>query len=333
MPPPEELFGMGPDGRPIVRLDQDDGGPRQDIILEKCYRNSRPLLATAHALGFGVYRDKGLVLFFDQDNLWSDVGYIVEEGSLVGGELVTLKRTHETSPEFLEDHSPPDDLIQFKKFDTPRAQTEWLVEAIARDIRDQELRPEDIVVINPNPLSTQREVGPARQKLFAVGINSELAGVSTSADIFTKTGSVTFTGIFRAKGNEAGMVYIMNAQDCASGWDKTATAVVRNRLFTAITRAKAWVRILGIGPSMDALMQEWNLLKENDYKLHFRYPTDEEKKQLRLINKDRQGRKNARRRAVRTTRDQLLEAVQQGELDVDQLILDLEKVRSDSSKK
>lgn len=332
VPPPEELFGVGPDGLPIVRLNQDDGGPRQDIILEKCYRNSRPLLATAHALGFGIYRDKGLVQFFDQNNLWTDVGYVVEEGELAGGELVTLARTSDTSPEFLENHSPADDLIQFKKFEGSTAQTDWLVEAIARDIRELELRPEDIVVINPNPLSTQKEVGPARQKLFAAGINSELAGVSTSADVFTKSGCVTFTGIFRAKGNEAGMVYIMNAQDCASGWDKTATALVRNRLFTAITRSKAWVRILGIGPNMDALIQEWDLLRQNDYKLRFRYPTDEEKKQLRLINKDLQGKKRARRRAVRATRDQLLEAVQRGELDVDQLILELEKVRHTTDK-
>jgi superfamily I DNA and RNA helicase len=332
VPPPEELFGSGPDGAPLVRLNQEDGGPRQDIILEKCYRNSRPLLATAHALGFGIYREKGLVQFFDQNSLWTDVGYVVDEGELAGGELVTLSRTPETSPEFLENHSPLEDLIQFQKFDGSAAQTEWLVEAISRDIREQELRPEDIVVINPNPLSTQKEVGPARQRLFASGINSELAGVSTSADIFTKAGCVTFTGIFRAKGNEAGMVYIMNAQDCASGWDKTATALVRNRLFTAITRSKAWVRILGIGPNMDALMREWDLLKQNDYKLRFRYPTDEEKKQLRLINKDLQGKKRARRRAVRATRDQLLEAVQRGELDVDQLILELEKVRRASDK-
>lgn len=330
VPPPEELFGTNQEGAPLVRLNQDDGGPRQDIILEKCYRNSRPLLATAHALGFGIYREKGLVQFFDQNNLWTDVGYVVDEGELVGGEWVTLGRTPETSPEFLENHSDPEDLIQFQKFDGSGAQTDWLVDAIARDIREQELRPEDIVVINPNPLSTQKEVGPVRQKLFAMGINSALAGVSTSADIFTETGCVTFTGIFRAKGNEAGMVYIMNAQDCASGWDKTATAIVRNRLFTAITRAKAWVRILGIGPNMETLIQEWNCLKGNNYKLRFRYPTDQEKMQLRLINRDLGGRTRARRRAVRATRDQLLEAVQRGELDVDQLILELEKVRRTS---
>lgn len=329
MPPPEELFGIGPDGEPLVRLNKEDSGPRQDIILEKCYRNSGPLLATAHALGFGIYRpkSKGLVQFFDQNNLWIDVGYAVEEGDLRGGQLVTLARSPETSPEFLENHSSIDDLIKFQKFDGSAAQTDFLVESIIKNIREDELRPEDIVVINTNPLSTQKEVGPVRQRLFDANINSELAGVSTSADIFTKTGCVTFTGIFRAKGNEAGMIYIMNAQDCASGWDKSATAMVRNRLFTAITRSKAWVRIMGIGPNMDILINEWVLLKSHHYKLHFTYPTDEEKKQLRLINKDIGAKTQVRRRSLFETRHQLIEAVQRGEVDVDQLIHDLQQLR------
>lgn len=333
VPPPEELFGNALDGSPLVRLNQEEGGPRQDIILEKCYRNSRPLLATAHALGFGVYRNKGLVQIFDEDTLWTDVGYVVEDGELAGGKPVTLARTQETSPAFLENHSHIDDLIQFHKFENSAQQAAWLVRAIQNDIGEEELRPEDIVVINPNPLTTQKEVGPARQQLFSLGINSELAGVSTSADIFSKAGCVTFTGIFRAKGNEAGMVYIMNAQDCASGWDQTAAALNRNRLFTAITRSKAWVRILGIGTNMDLLMQEWGTLRQNDYKLRFKYPTDEEKKLLRVINKEMQGKGRARRKMVREQRDQLLLAVEKGEIDVDQLILELERLKRPMVKK
>lgn len=331
--PPEELFGTDVEGNPLVRLNQEEGGPRQDIILEKCYRNSRPLLATAHALGFGIYSNKGLIQMFDQDALWTDVGYVVEDGELIGGQQVTLARTRETSPEFLEDHSEPDDLIKFYKFAGAGDQTEWLVNAIKADIREEELRPEDIVVINPNPLTTLKEVAAARQQLFATSINTELAGVSTSADVFTKANSVTFTGIFRAKGNEAGMVYIMNAQDCASGWDKTATALARNRLFTAITRSKAWVRILGIGPNMDLLIQEWQTLRQNEYKLRFQYPTAEQKTKLRVINRELTGKHRARRRAVRDQRDQILQAVEKGEMDVDQLILDLEKLKRSSAKK
>ncbi|KAF7962100.1 hypothetical protein AWV80_25825 [Cupriavidus sp. UYMU48A] len=333
--PPEELFGAGDDGNPLVVLNTEEGAtPKQDIILEKCYRNSRPLLATAHALGFGVYREKGLVQFFDQDNLWSEVGYIVEDGELRGGENVTLARTPESSPLFLEEHSPLDDLIQFHRFDSREAQTDYLVKSITRDIREEELRPEDIVVINPNPLSTQREVGPARELLFSQAqINSELAGVSTSADVFTKSGSVTFTGIYRAKGNEAGMVYIINAQDSFAGWNKGWTALNRNRLFTAITRSKAWVRVLGIGPYMDGLIQEWGALRANGYKLSFRYPTQEEKQELRLINKDALKGKRGGRKKLMMSQGDLIQAAERGEVDIENLINELKKVQRSRSEK
>ena len=47
LPPPEELFGKHEDGSPKVQLlAPQPGQPKQDIILEKCYRNSRPVLAT-----------------------------------------------------------------------------------------------------------------------------------------------------------------------------------------------------------------------------------------------------------------------------------------------
>ncbi len=322
--PPEELFGNDSKGHPLVQFDSSEAAtPRQDIILEKCYRNSRPVLTTAHALGFGVYRKTGLVQLFDHDSLWTDVGYSIVEGSLTPGQSVTLARTPETSPLFLEDHSPVDDLIQFHSFPDAETQSRWLVESIKNDILQEELRAEDIVVINPDPLKTQDAVGLARKLLFSEGINSEISGVSTSRDVFSKNGSVTFTGIFRAKGNEAGMIYILNAHDCFTAFTKGQIALIRNRLFTAITRSKGWVRVLGIGPNMGALIEEWKNLKDNDFKLKFTFPTAEEKKQLRLINIDPTPRQAVRERKLKRQRDELLEAARTGDIDVRQLVEEL----------
>ena len=124
------------------------------------------------------------------------------------------------------------------------------------------------------------------------------------------------------------MVYIINAQDCASGWDNTATAINRNRLFTAITRSKAWVRILGIGSNMDTLIQEWDILRQNSYKLKFKYPTDEEKKLLPVINKELDNKRTNRRQKLKANREQLLLAVERGEIDAAQLILELQSLKS-----
>lgn len=332
--PPEQLFGTDTHGKPIVEFDYSDKAiPRQDIILEKCYRNPRPVLAAAHALGFGIYRDGGLVQFFDQDKLWTDVGYTVEEGRLEPGQEVTLARTPETSPLFLEDHSPLDDLLKFVTFPDAEAQTQWLFESIRNDIESEELRPEDIVVINPDPIKTQEAVGKVRRLLFSAGINSEIAGVSTSRDVFSKDGAVTFTGIFRAKGNEAGMIYVLNAQDCFSAFTKSQLALIRNRLFTALTRSKGWVRVLGVGPKMDKLTEEWSRLKGHDFKLRFKYPTEAEKKLLRLINVEPTAKQTARERKLQQQRDELLQAIRAGDIDVDQLLSDFSSASKEAPKK
>ena len=290
---PEEIFGKKPDGTPVVSfIEPKPGEPRRDIILEKCYRNSRPILVTAHALGFGIYRESprgsgtGLVQMFDHPHLWTEIGYEVKEGELKEGSNVTLFRTADTSPEFLENHSPIDDLVRFIKFDSEEAQNEWLVQEIIRNLKEEELRHDDIVVINPDPLTTRKKVGPIRSRLLNKGISSHLAGIDTNPDIFfyTDTESVTFTGIYRAKGNEAGMVYIINGQDCQSGARNLAR--IRNRLFTAITRSKAWVRVLGVGEGMDRLIEEFQRLKEKNFELSFRYPTEGERRHLQIVHRD-----------------------------------------------
>ncbi|MBM5815987.1 MAG: helicase [Cyanobacteria bacterium K_Offshore_surface_m2_239] len=287
LPPMEEIFGNLPDGSPRVVLHPEEPGkPKQDIILDTCYRNSRPVLTTAHALGFGIYRSSGLVQIFENSHLWLDVGYEIARGELKDGKSVTLQRSPKSSPEWLERHSTIDDLISFEVFDSEEAQTNRLIKGICENLSTDELLPDDIIVINPDPLTTKSAVGNARRILMQQGVNSNLAGVTNSADSFSEPGTVTFTGIFRAKGNEAAMVYIINAQDCFSAFRPRDLARVRNRLFTAITRSKAWVRVLGIGPKMLQLKEEFERAKELDFRLEFRYPTEAERKEITIVNRD-----------------------------------------------
>lgn len=287
LPPVEEIFGKNSDGIPRVTMHPPEPNkPKQDIILDICYRNSRPVLSTAHALGFGIYRDKGIVQIFENKNLWLDIGYKAKAGDLDDGHPVSLRRTPISSPEFLEKHSAVDDLISFEVFDSPDAQSAWLVQAIQKNLSEDELLPDDIVVINPDPLTTRDAVKDVRSALMQKGINSNLAGVTTVADIFTEPGTVTFTGVFRAKGNEAAMVYVINAQDCFTAFLPRDVARIRNRLFTAITRSKAWVRVVGIGPPMAALKAEYEKARAADFELRFTYPTAEERAKITVVNRD-----------------------------------------------
>lgn len=294
LPPAEEIFGVFPDTeKPRVTFDPDDPEvDRKDIILQKCYRNSRPVLVTAHALGFGVYRTPppnrttGLVQIFEQKGLWDDIGYDVLDGSLSEGQDVTLGRTTDSSPQFLEAHSSEDDLIQFIRFNSVQEQNAWLADEIQKNVTTDELLANDIIVINPDPYTTRPNLGPVMASLYDRQIASHLAGVDTAADVFFRRDepSVTFTGIYRAKGNEAGMVYVTNAHESIANTGSLAT--IRNRLFTAITRSKAWVRVTGVGEDMDRLMEEFAKVKDHSYTLAFRYPTEAERTTMQIVHRD-----------------------------------------------
>lgn len=322
LPPPEEIFGTDDRGQPLVSLGDD---PRRDVILQKCYRNSRPVLVTAHALGFGIYREQpkgaetGLVQMFDQPALWEEIGYRVREGRLAKGEHVVLERTDETSPRFLEDHSPIDDLVVFLRFDNEAEQIAWLVAQIKKNIEEDELRHEDIIVIHPDPLTARERMGPIRKALFETDIQNHLAGVDTDPDVFfkTETSSVTFTSIYRAKGNEAGMVYVINAQECDG--IGIGLASLRNRLFTAITRSKAWVRVIGYGQGMANLIHEFESLKQRNFRLDFTYPTDELLKKLRIVHRDLSPHEKQRLEQKKTRALELAEALERGEITPDDL--------------
>jgi len=258
--------------------------PQQDIILEKCYRNSAPILVTAHALGFGIYRENGeLVTMFREKELWKDVGYKIEKGDLELGQRVVLGRDKESSPDFLVEKVNQDELIQFRVFDSYEEEIKQVAEDIEKNIREEDLDPRDIIVIHPNALRTKNDVAALRKELFKRNIESHLAGVNTSQDEFFISDSVAFTSIYRAKGNEAAMVYIINADYCYKGYNLTKK---RNILFTAITRSKGWVRVYGSGEDMKGLEEEFKKVKVNKYKLSFKYPTEEEMERLNILHRD-----------------------------------------------
>ncbi|MGB2255747.1 MAG: DEAD/DEAH box helicase [Spongiibacter marinus] len=272
LPAPRDIFGVD----------------AHDITLRCCYRNPRPLLVAAHALGLGIYRENDeKVQFFKHAGLWSDVGYSVKEGELVGGENVVLFRPEDTSPGFFEDRVSTDDLLAVHSFDDDAEQSNWVFSQIMKNIQEDELLPSDILVISPDALATKNATSLIRKKLLLEGVANHIAG-EVNADVFSKQDSVAFSGIYRAKGNEAAMVYIINSQTCyGSRFNSSGNLIKRrNTLFTAITRSKAWVRICGVGERMEKLRDELQRVRDNEFQLKFRYPTDDEIDHMNVIHRD-----------------------------------------------
>jgi superfamily I DNA and RNA helicase len=303
-----DLFGRE------ITLTNSPEAPQQDIILPVCYRNTPWALTLAHALGFGLFREPEIVQHFDDPTMWTDIGYQIEDGELTEGHKVTLSRSARSYPAFFSELLNPADAVVSKAFNSREEQYAWIADQIKRNVTEDELDPDDVLIVLPNAISQKDEYYELRRHLDAHDISSNLAGVTSDRDSFASSGIVTVSGIYRAKGNEAPMVYVANADYCATGMEMIR---LRNILFTAITRSRAWVRLSGMGSRMVTLQKEINCVVEAGFKLNFKVPTPPELQKVRRINRDRTAQEKGKIRKAERSVEELIELVRQGVISVD----------------
>lgn len=316
MPPLEDLFGRDASGSAVVNLEVSEGQPRRDILLPICYRNTPWAISTAHALGFGIYRDGGLVQHFDEPRQWREIGYEVRQGSLEPGADVSLERGEDTYPDYFPELVTKADAVVLQGFEDELDQDTWVASQILANLRQDELEHDDILIVLPDSYTAKRRATRLSKTLSRAGIDSHLVGVTSSVDEVFVPGSVAIASIYRAKGNEAPMVYVLDAQYAA----RPHNAITRrNTLFTAITRSRAWVRIYGHGEGMVKVTAEVSAVQAADYALTFRVPTATQLARMRRVNRDRsESEADTVVKATRTL-EALLEAFDNGELDIEDL--------------
>lgn len=268
---PRESFGLGNDGQPLMDLDRatqtSGAGFDHDVVLHKCYRNAREILITAHALGFGIYSEN-IVQMLEDKNHWEDVGYVVEEGECVNGHQVSILRPEENSPLSLADMEPPEEIVQMYSAVEFEDEIEWIVAGIKSFLEDG-LTPEDILVI---------ALDDRNARSYFVNLASRLAELDVRTNnlltnpydypTFVEEGAITLSTVYRAKGNEAPVVFAtgIEALTATRGHQRT-----RNKIFTAFTRAKAWLRVSGLATSQP-FKEEIRTAMQNSPYLRFRYP-------------------------------------------------------------
>ncbi|MCY1074328.1 DEAD/DEAH box helicase [Archangium lansingense] len=327
VPSVEDLFGRNEVGQPRLRL-HSGSHARTDVVLPVCYRNPPWTLTVAHALGFGIYREGGLVQHFDKASLWKEVGYRVNAGQLEDGQQVALSRDPDSFPRFFAEQLTPEDAVQFQAFAADNEQLAWVAQNIRENLERDELDADDILIVLPNTYTAKRRAVELVRVLAQHGISAHHVGATSSQDLMFKEGSVAITHIYRAKGNEAAMVYVIDAEYAVldQRWaSATGLASRRNVLFTAITRAKAWVRVSGVGAEMNALLAEFQRVVSEDFQLRFKIPTEEERKHLRQLHRDRSEAENARRREAIRTVETALEALDRGDIEMDELPEDMKR--------
>lgn len=309
-----ELFGTTATGDPVVNITNREGEPRRDVVLPICYRNTPWALATAHSIGFGIYRPGGLVQHFEDPELWEDIGYQRDAGSLQLGSWVELARSNLSSPAYFNEWLRSDDAVVFRSdFADEQLQDQWVAQQILNDVGPAELEHDDILIVLPSAYTSKRRYARLARVLDDHGIPSHLVGVNSGQDVVFVRGSVAVAHVYRAKGNEAPMVYVLDAQYAGAAFNEVSR---RNTIFTAITRSKAWVRVCGFGETMAGIANEVEAVRDADFKLKFTIPTAEQLAEMRRVNADM----NLNTQAPQIVAlKQLAEAFERGEVSPDQL--------------
>lgn len=259
-----------------------------DIVLSKSYRNLKEILVTAHAIGFGIYNDI-LIQSLENNEHWEDLGYEVLKGNCTKEEYVRIRRKEENSPLKLPERYKKDDVIVTYSAEDAIDELKWVANEIKEAIQIDGLKSDDIVVISIDDKFSHKYEERLRFELNKYGIEMNSIIVRNYVKGFIKENCVTFSSVYKAKGNEAAMVFIIG---CDAFELQKDNIVMRNKIFTAFTRAKVWLRISGCNIDNGHLLNEIKKLQDNNYELEFlnkpsiilQRDWDENSKRIELTN-------------------------------------------------
>jgi len=261
-PNQEEVFGTNAKEEPLAVI-------KDDLILHKCYRNPREVIVVAHAMGFGIYGDR-VVQMLENKEHWEDIGYKVLKGDFRPNSQIEIERPSENSPLSISADYDIDDIIKCESFKDVSKEVKWVGKSVEDDLAEG-LRPDDILIICVDDRNFNVYVKGITQALSEC--HPPVGCFNTQRDSlgmldFRQQDRITISTVHKAKGNEAHMVYVMGVDALFH----EPNVVDRNKLFTAMTRAKAWLRVTGLAPKADVCKKEMQLAMQNAPFLRFRYP-------------------------------------------------------------
>lgn len=283
-----KTFGEYNDKTPRIDLDRAyQNAPDQasrDVVLKKCYRNPLEILMVAHALGFGIYAKHGPVQMLESQQHWEELGYEIESGECTPGSKVTIKRPRHNSPLDVAQFVGKDDVLRAESFSEFSGEVEW----IAADIRKflgEGFKPQDILVICLDDQNSRAYFGEIARALSNTDAKiNNIVHTRSGVPEFFIDGHITMSTVYKSKGNEAPVVYACGV-DALSSHLKTRKG--RNKVFTALTRAKAWARVSGVQPAATPIVEEVRSALRNSPYFEFEYP---DPRDIDVIERDRSER-------------------------------------------
>lgn len=273
-----DTFGYDEEGKPYVDFGDNYNGV-QDIALKRCYRTPRISLISAFALGLGIYNKKVLQRL-ESNHQWEALGFEVLVGESKTGNKMVIRRPEENTPSYSNEKFT-DDSLSCYKFGNFQDECKAIAHMIEKYIREEECLPTDVCVICIDKKNVARYLNQIAALLDGLEIPSYMLLDSSTTEFF-KAGHVTLSTVNKAKGNECGVVIICGVD---SVFDNPNNVVMRDMLFTSMTRTKGWLTLTGCTDSMDLLVAEYKALRENNYELHFVQPAKQDTKNIANVSR------------------------------------------------
>lgn len=255
----------GAKGIDLEKLNEQYEALNNDVVLAKTYRNPREILVLAHAIGFGIYNDS-LIQSLENKQHWIDFGYNVLDGDCRLGDRMVIERPKQNSPLIVSDMQTPEEIIELKSLESTSQEIEWIADSIEYNIQNENVRPDDIIVICLDDKNSKKHLQQLSAMLNLKDINTFNITDSFYSKGFIEEGAVTLSTVYKAKGNEAAIVYVMGTQVFQQGKNRRS---MRNKIFTAFTRAKGWLKISGVNIEDGQLWKEITQVINDGFTLKF----------------------------------------------------------------
>ena len=231
------------------------GGIKKSEIMYRCYRTPHQILTAAHSIGMGLLRPQRMLTGITRKEEWEAIGYRVR-GNFIPGQQITVKRPRENSPNPIS-QLWQGEVIEFKVYGDRASELTALANKISYNLRYDGLRParEILVIVLGSFFEAMKLETRVAGFLIKQGIHIFIPSTSDcnmlqpdknniDPNKFWCEGAVTVSRIHRAKGHEADMVYLVGFDNVAKD---ESNIYLRNQLFVALTRARGWVKLSGIG--------------------------------------------------------------------------------------
>lgn len=222
----------------------------RSTVMRRCFRNTREIVELAYNVLLGSAAPEAVRV---QTRTYADTGYLEQ------AKLITEAQGH-VKVHFAErSFAPP----IIKSFPTLTEEKRWIAAEIARLVRDEQVRLEDILVLFRDAESFKDLPGRIQQQRVP-GLKGFLrpyhsGGKGDRDRYILSPGQLTLSTVYGAKGYDAHVVFLVGADLFPASGDENKG---RAAFYVAATRAKHLLYVTGVARTKHTLLDETRSVTE-----------------------------------------------------------------------